>query len=800
MQELGKRERLRNGEAVELKPGIFGRLNKENRTLELDSGKTLPISSTDQRDLFPSTESDLDTARRAEGLEHEVKNAPFGEFLYQFGESGIAGGAKDWYNYFTKSGDDYLKQKEAQRRVSSRISEESPFTSGAATVASFAPDIALTGGMSAAKAAPLLTGLSAGSRVVSEPENVATEALFAAGGGKILDMGASALSKIASRRAQSRALPAQQESVRNSNILGQENFNMLKQNVRNTNESLLAQHQKDLATRQNNMLQAQNAFEQAKAAREADVIRLKNDYEVAKATRSAETSRLEGEYRSAKAAAEQESKRLQDEFKVAQKQYQESLNQMPELQRKAQAEFSENVVRNAEQIERSFPKNSKISSDGFELASFLDEGISKTGIAGTKEANQAKRILSSLFPEGEVIGGRELSKRYRALEEAIQRASPDVQTVLNQFKNHLGERLPVILENSIAYSKITPLIKRSVEKDVKSVLNDLNLSQNVKNSADRMAQINLKSLFPENLAPANFIEQIQSGELSTNLAKQLLAVEDFIGHMNPNDVKLLKHQGLLEYALNDAKKQYEFFISEMGKKIQDKLNRYEIKALSSAKQSSAQAGKDIQKTFGLAEPVAPPLPPQAPGEFNFSTPPPAPLPPVAPLQLPAPVAPPQAPSLVAKPSLLPEPAPFNPQPLPTLPAASGMAERTGDFLEKNLLGGKGIVDNPLTKLAGLKYLLGGAALPAEAAYVGMNALTSPTALGEAARMTFKQGGIQAIDSWAQKYPSYRGGILESPQDRRSLTKEIEDSPDIPVEQKAVIQSKINRGKPIQARL
>jgi hypothetical protein len=37
-------------------------------------------------------------------------------------------------------------------------------------------------------------------------------------------------------------------------------------------------------------------------------------------------------------------------------------------------------------------------------------------------------------------------------------------------------------------------------------------------------------------------------------------------------------------------------------------------------------------------------------------------------------------------------------------------------------------------------------------------------------------------------------------ERRSLTKEIEDDAEIPIEQKAVIQSKINRGKPIQDRL
>ena len=140
---------------------------------------------------------------------------------------------------------------------------------------------------------------------------------------------------------------------------------------------------------------------------------------------------------------------------------------------------------------------------------------------------------------------------------------------------------------------------------------------------------------------------------------------------------------------------------------------------------------------------------------------------------------------------------------PTLAPAQGLTERIGDLLEKPLLGTErgpmGKLNN-LAKLGGLKYLLGNAALPVEAAYLGMKGLTSPTATGQVARLTFKQAGISAIESWAQHCPSYHDGILENPQERRSLTKEIEDAQDIPIEQKAVIQSKINRGKPLQQNL
>jgi hypothetical protein len=237
--------------------------------------------------------------------------------------------------------------------------------------------------------------------------------------------------------------------------------------------------------------------------------------------------------------------------------------------------------------------------------------------------------------------------------------------------------------------------------------------------------------------------------------------------------------------------------------LQNRLARYEIKAMESARAASQKLGKDVKKTYGLSPSISEPSPPTPFTPINLPHAP-ADLAPVAPIQLPPPVNPPSTLSIPQKPTLMAEPnAPqahqFMPQPEPNLAPAIGSAERTGDLLEKNLLGGKGVVNNAM-KLAGLKYLLGSSALPAEAAYLGLKGLTSPSGMGKAIRMTFKQGGIEAINSWAQQYPSYHDGILDNPQERRSLTKEIEDDAEIPLEQKAIFQSKINRGKPLQARL
>ena len=427
----GKRERLRKGEVVELEPGIKGRLNSETKRLELSDGRNLAISKKDKQYLFPENEEVRKHAEQKEKIEREIKASPFGEFGHQFSQHGIVGGVRDWSNRLTKSGEDYIRHKLASKEIAEEISEESPWTSRAAHVASWIPDIALTKGAGTAATGALMSLGSAGSRILDEPFQVGKEALTAAGASYLLGKGFQGLGKVASRRAASRAIPGKQAAVRAAN------------------------------------------------------------------------------------AAEQQA--------------------------------------------------------------------------------------------------------------------------VNARNSGLGKKY--------------------------------------------------------------------------NLARQQVEAE--------NASKLMQY----EQALQNAK---------------------------------------------------------TPGSQGFATIP-------------------QAPNLSPKPAYM-TPETFLAQPEPILPRPEGLADYAGDLLEKPLLGGtKGAV-NSFTKLAGLKYLLGKAALPIEGAYLAAKGITSPEIGGQVARMTFKQGGLQFIQQMAQKYPSYENGVLQNPQDRRSLTREIEDNHEIPIEQKAILQSKINRGKPLDQKL
>ena len=783
-----KFDRLRSGEVVEIEPGRKGRLNLENKSFETSDGRTMYVG--DDPDFFPSDERALSYSREKEALQRDIKKAPAGEFLHQFGSQGIVGATKDWFNKLTKKGDDYLQSKRVNQEVYEDVANRSPWTSGAATVASFVPDIALTRGMSAVKAAPTLSALHAGPRIIEEPSQVAGEAIFSALGGKLIDKGASALNRIAQRRGQARDLLGQQQAVAEANVTQKEQFNALKQNTKTVNEARLKQYQDDLNARQNTIIKEQNAYEQAKLQRDTEVLRLKNKAEMEKAQRSATASQAEADYRTAKEAADQENKRMLEKFKLDQTQYQRDLKNLPNVQKQAQEEYSANVVKNAEGISNSFPKNSKISSSQLGVQEFVDESIQQGGLAGSPSARQVNKILKTLFPEGEIFSAKELSTKYRDLEKAIQRSTPEVQKILNEFKTSMGNKLPIILADNMAYERAMPSFIKQIGKDVESVFKKFpqEISFRPAKQIQKASQENIQRYF-DKLSPTEFVEKIKNGSFKQEVMDHLFS-EGGKNVLNAEG-KVIATKNLPEYVrvLEDM----------MSTKLDSAIAKAELKMIAVETDAMRRLGANIKRTYGTAEPVPMPNAPIAPQPMAAPLPP-RELPPIAPVQLPPPVAPTQIPSLPGKPNMMSEPIAPNAIPTPQLAPAQRMTERAGDFLEKPLLEGGGGQMNNLMKLGGLKYLLGKAALPAEAAYLGMKGLTSPTAAGEAIRASFKQGGIQAIDMWAQKYPSYHNGILENPQERRSLTKEVEDDSEIPIEQKAVIQSKINRGKPLQERL
>ena len=87
-----KFDRLRAGEVVDIEPGRKGRLNLKDKTFETSDGRKTYVG--DDEDFFPSSKERLSHSREKETIERGIKQSPFGEFGFQFSESGAVGGIK----------------------------------------------------------------------------------------------------------------------------------------------------------------------------------------------------------------------------------------------------------------------------------------------------------------------------------------------------------------------------------------------------------------------------------------------------------------------------------------------------------------------------------------------------------------------------------------------------------------------------------------------------------------------------------------------------------------------------------
>lgn len=755
---------LREGKAVEIEPGVSGRLNKEKKKLELSTGEVLDVSN--DPDFYPKDERSLAVSREKEQIQRGIGENPLGEFGYQFSQKGLLGSGKDIIDFATQ-GDNYINRKMAQQQVSEKISEQSPWTSRAATAASFIPDVLATKGMSALRAAPLLTAASSGSKLFTNPGEVLTESAIAAAGGHFLDKTVGGLSKIAQRRGASRAIPEQQAAVRAQNLAGEaetaaanrqakEAFQRESQFVERENSARMHQHNLEVNARKEEMLRAQQTYEQAKASHASNVNALK------------------------------------EEAKNASKVYEESVRKIPELQREAQKEFSQGLEGTFQEIEKSFPKGTQIPTDELNVWGFYNDYIQKNGLVGSAEARQNQQLFRSLFPNGKNLSPKEFGHRLRSIEAAIGKSSPESQKLLGAFKEYLSTKAPPILGEAIIARGTTPRIVSAIDGEIASMMKGDPFSGVLVNSKALGADVRTSmNDYVKSMTPTELQGKIKSGQFSKDIKEKIFPYEKYESFWNhAENLEGMKKSGMYDYLKKSpeymhADKAYEAFVNNLAQRAENAAARTQLTGTKEAATAKANLTKKLRKTQGMAEPIQSPMAPEAP---IF------PEAPIAPNDIPMP----------QKPIMMGEPSPpiaqsFSAQPEPTLAPAQNMSERAGDFLEKPLLKGTGSTNN-LLKLGALKYALGPAALPLEAAALGgygaSKLLTSPGAVGEAARLSFKQAGVQAIEQMARRYPSYNNGVLENPQERRSLTKEIEDDQEIPLEQKAILQSKVNRGKPL----
>jgi hypothetical protein len=483
-----------------------------------------------------------------------------------------------------------------------------------------------------------------------------------------------------------------------------------------------------------------------------------------------------GEHRAARSAiAEAEAANAAEAGRFAEQTAAREANiaNMPGMQQAENAAWAESQAGRVDKTAKALGAT-PIEAGVLGVEEFVENNIGRSAHAATTEGNRVARFLQSVF-KGDKAGkmtSENLSKGMKALDQAIVTAEGAEKQLLNEFRDNLLNTLPERATNAFVFEKWGNKLSTESLKGSENVLTNA-LSQvpevSTKLGKDFSKKLNVsindsvKGVF--NKYKGNLLEALESGEIKTEIMEAIQANPYFqklqlqVSSGFPNAQNISKE---LAYDIVPGYKNLENLVNSFPETIFEKTSRLIDKNIVNIQSDFLTKSGNIGRNVSKLAPAPAPLP------------------------QPAPVPPP------------------NVTPVPQMQAPRNLHERLAAGLENLNIGQtlKGMRRNaPAGALAGMAGIpVAKAAATGLGLAKGSEILTRPGAIPNAVRATFKQGGIEAIESWAQRYPSYNNGVLENPMERRSLTKEIENDQDMPIEVKAMMQSKVNRGKPLSSLL
>ena len=461
----------------------------------------------------------------------------------------------------------------------------------------------------------------------------------------------------------------------------------------------------------------------------------------------------------------------------------ELLKQHQQATTAAEKQFLTEMARKLDTVQTEL-RGAGIGKESLAVNEFINREIGSSAIAGSPQAKGLSSFFESLEKSAPAhLNSGELKNLFNAIEGKLATAASEEIPILNAFRQHLVDVLPQGAANSAVKYKYGDRIfnsfEKEVDKTVSSFLSDKKMIQDLKKFVGDKPIDNLSTDIKkfvksgyDKISPAEFMNDISSG----NLKDRLLWYFDNNQKLNELTTKLDETLTNLQNIAPIAQLRSPEIqnlvkardkLNQMRSAVENKLaTQIQSNSLSSSIYEKDVADKVRSKISNAVGASGTPRPPTN--------------------ARPIPGAPPPAPQV------------------------SGTAQffETPDFYKTNLQRvanvGKSIPG--AVGVGALGYALGapkaGVAAGVGATAAGLTALlrgaTSPTALGAFAREGIQRGGIRMIvESIADKYPSYRNGVLTDPQDRRSAAAEIEQDQDLKLEDKAVLQARINRGLSIE---
>lgn len=460
-----------------------------------------------------------------------------------------------------------------------------------------------------------------------------------------------------------------------------------------------------------------------------------------------------------------------------------ALREFPKIEQEAKRAYNQNLqnfrsnaMKKIEASQRDIGKYG-VAKDALGIDEFIQKEIGLSEYAGTKEAVQLEKFLNTMeksLPQD--IMASDLAKMYEAIEMRIARGLENEVPVLNKLKEHLVERIPQGSVKNQIMGKIVPKVEKQTAKVIDQVFESLpknvvkEIEREFGKDAVKLLKDDLKLSINETLSsmsPEEIINFLGSGD-SSLFMESLANSPAFQNMQNLSQYKALQMSGndvnlgnLLKKNMPSTVFETETRLQSLPGKLQQRfdavLQRNAIDASILANESQRKVASRISNATGVPNPYT--------GRSATN-------PPVAPYQAPTP------------------------------PQVGRMADRfENTTLDWRGKGQSAFGIGALGKLFGVPKI--GAAVAAgqgiKAGLEGtLRGLTSPGAISSATRKTIQGGGMRlTVEKIASSFDSYDRGILNDPQERKLAVSQIETDPDLELEDKAVLQTYINRGKNLE---
>ena len=471
-------------------------------------------------------------------------------------------------------------------------------------------------------------------------------------------------------------------------------------------------------------------------------------------------------------AGERRALRAYREAEVAQKEAQELAKKgLPKLTAEEKKAYDSYVAQRNKALGRLDKEIGpyKVSKEGLDVDRFLAEEVGVSAQAGTREANEAVNFLGTIEASlPEKLATRDVQRMYEAIDGRIAQSASELETsILERFKQHITEVLPEAAATQRIADKYGLQLEKNTVRSIEQYVDSLpgNIKQHIDGMGGSVSTKSLKQSLVESvkeqfaaLTPYQMREVVLSGDakfinqaLENNELFQYLT-EDFVTMQGrPVSVPGRQESKVRLLGLLDA-------VEADTAKVMDRVSP---KAYGEAFSTKEKIGSTLANASGVQSPVT--------GKMGTN---------ISISRTPV-----QVPQLGQKPEVGRMAERFETQPL-----------RFG----KRSTQGAGLYG--LGKFLGVPGLgkIGLAAKGGAAAMEGvLRGLTSPGAMAERMRNMASRDLVKVVVSEISSYPSYQNGVLTDPNDRRLAVANIEQNPYMQLQDKAMVQTYINRGKSLE---